>query len=104
MGNVVAVGEGVTLFKEGDRVGVPFIVGVCGTCVGCRLGKMNHCSRPTMSGFTTHGTWQEYVAADASCLVRIPKAVATEQACPIMCVAVRDRGRIPLMPATAAPV
>jgi len=41
-GVVISTGEGVTDFKEGDRVG--FSYGYCGKCESCRTGKPYGCS------------------------------------------------------------
>ncbi|EDX70980.1 Alcohol dehydrogenase GroES-like domain superfamily [Coleofasciculus chthonoplastes PCC 7420] len=37
-GYVAAVGDGVTLYKEGDRVGVPWLHSACGHCEYCFTG------------------------------------------------------------------
>ena len=38
VGTVDALGEGVAEFREGDRVGVPWLYSTDGTCAYCRKG------------------------------------------------------------------
>ncbi|MBN8035511.1 alcohol dehydrogenase catalytic domain-containing protein, partial [Vibrio vulnificus] len=46
VGTVSALGEGVTGFAPGDRVGVPWLGHTCGNCPYCRSGRENLCDRP----------------------------------------------------------
>ncbi|HEB77325.1 MAG TPA: alcohol dehydrogenase, partial [Methylothermaceae bacterium] len=39
VGEVVALGEGVTDFEPGQRVGVPWLGHTCGQCRFCRMGR-----------------------------------------------------------------
>lgn len=49
VGEVIAVGDGVTTVKVGDRVIVPFQIS-CGTCAACRRGVTGTCaSLPLMA-------------------------------------------------------
>jgi threonine dehydrogenase-like Zn-dependent dehydrogenase len=51
VGEVVEVGDAVTLFHPGDRVLVPFQIS-CGECDRCRSGQTGHCtSVPFRSSF-----------------------------------------------------
>ena len=43
VGTVAAVGTGVTLLKEGDRVGIPWLYSTCGVCEFCTSGRENLC-------------------------------------------------------------
>ena len=43
VGEVTAVGDAVTKFKVGDRVGVGTFVDSCGTCEPCKQGMENYC-------------------------------------------------------------
>src|SRR5262245_37711680 len=42
VGDVIAVGEGVTQFAVGDRV-MPYLVPDCGECAFCKSGRTNLC-------------------------------------------------------------
>ena len=42
-GEVVAVGDGVTKYKVGDKVGVGCMVDSCRNCPSCKAGDENYC-------------------------------------------------------------
>ncbi|WP_417804341.1 zinc-dependent alcohol dehydrogenase family protein [Thalassospira lucentensis] len=62
-GTVVAVGNGISSWKEGDRVTVPFVSG-CGHCPECHSGNHQVCDNQFQPGFTHWGSFAEYVAID----------------------------------------
>ncbi|GLW93529.1 zinc-dependent alcohol dehydrogenase family protein [Actinokineospora globicatena] len=62
-GTVAAVGAGVTRWREGDRVTVPFVC-ACGRCPSCAAGDQQVCERQTQPGFTHWGSFAEYVAVE----------------------------------------
>jgi alcohol dehydrogenase len=75
-GVVAEVGAGVTRWRPGDRVTVPFVCG-CGVCEHCRAGQAQVCPHQTQPGFTGPGSFAERVvvhAADTN-LVALPGAV-----------------------------
>jgi D-arabinose 1-dehydrogenase-like Zn-dependent alcohol dehydrogenase len=75
-GVVAQAGPGVTRWRAGDRVTVPFACG-CGTCEYCLAGDAQVCPRQTQPGFTGPGSFAEFVAvraADAN-LVALPADV-----------------------------
>src|SRR3954447_16460233 len=51
VGRVAALGEAVSGFAVGDRVGVPWLGRTCGTCFYCRRGEENLCDNPVFTGF-----------------------------------------------------
>jgi len=59
-GEVAAVGGGVTRWKPGDRVTVPFVAG-CGRCEPCRAGNQQVCDAQSQPGFTHWGSFAELV-------------------------------------------
>ncbi len=46
VGRVAGVGEGVSGFSLGERVGVPWLGATCGVCPYCRSGGENLCDDP----------------------------------------------------------
>ncbi|MEV0952609.1 alcohol dehydrogenase catalytic domain-containing protein [Promicromonospora sp. NPDC050249] len=85
-GTVAEVGAGVTKWRVGDRVTVPFVSG-CGTCEWCRSGQAQVCPDQTQPGFTHWGSYAELVmlnAADAN-LVAVPDDVSFETAASLGC-------------------
>jgi alcohol dehydrogenase len=85
-GTIVALGKGVSGFKEGDRVTVPFVSG-CGKCPQCASGNQQVCDHQFQPGFTHWGSFAEYVSihyADTN-LVRLPDEVTFETAASLGC-------------------
>lgn len=85
-GEVVAVGAGVTRWREGDRVIAPFIL-ACGACPDCSAGNQTTCARQVLPGFTAPGAFAELVAvahADEN-LARLPESIATDLAAALGC-------------------
>ncbi len=62
-GVVAATGNAVRLYKEGDRVTLPFVCG-CGACRPCRAGQQQVCDRQSQPGFTHWGSYAEFVAIE----------------------------------------
>jgi D-arabinose 1-dehydrogenase-like Zn-dependent alcohol dehydrogenase len=85
-GTVAAVGEGVRLWRVGDRVTVPF-VNACGRCAQCAAGEHQVCSRQTQPGFTHWGSLAEFVALDAADvnLVAVPEGMDLPTAAALGC-------------------
>jgi alcohol dehydrogenase len=85
-GVVVEVGAGVTRWRPGDRVTVPFVCG-CGRCEWCRAGEAQVCPDQHQPGFTHWGSFAEYVALHAADtnLVRIPDRVDPTAASALGC-------------------
>ncbi len=85
IGRVVALGPGVSGFKIGDRVGVPWLGATCGHCPYCREGRENLCDTPGFTGYTIDGGYAEYATADAAYAFPIPPEYSDAEAAPLMC-------------------
>ena len=85
IGRVVALGPGVSGFKIGDRVGVPWLGATCGQCPYCREGRENLCDTPGFTGYTIDGGYAEYATADAAYAFPIPPEYSDAEAAPLMC-------------------
>src|SRR5436309_830418 len=72
VGRVEALGKGVHGIEEGERVGVPWLGGVCGRCRFCRSGKENLCDDPTFTGYQRDGGYAEYALVRADFALPIP--------------------------------
>ncbi len=88
VGRVVARGSAVQNLQVGERVGVPWVQWTCGQCEFCREGHENLCLRQRITGVTTDGGYAEFAKAPASHVVKIPDALSSEQAAPLLCAGV----------------
>ncbi|KHN95288.1 NADP-dependent alcohol dehydrogenase [Metarhizium album ARSEF 1941] len=77
----------VSNFKLGDRVGMGWFYKFCGTCKYCLNGFSNTCVSPQCYGSHNQdqGCFGSFVAWDVSALFKIPDAIASEDAGPLMC-------------------
>ncbi len=87
-GEVAAVGAGVSVVKEGDRVGVPWLHSACGTCDYCLDGWETLCPRQQNTGYSVDGGYAEYVLAPAAFAGRLPDEIGFGEAAPILCAGV----------------
>lgn len=85
-GIIEAAGKGVTHWKAGDRVTLPFVCG-CGTCPQCVSGNHQVCDHQFQPGFTHWGSFAEYVAIDYADtnLVRLPDEIEDVTAASLGC-------------------
>jgi len=88
VGQVVAVGAGVTHIKEGDRVGVPWLHSACGHCEHCLGGWETLCHAQSNTGYSVNGGFAEYSLADAEYVGRLPDNVGFVEIAPILCAGV----------------
>ncbi|KKY33253.1 putative alcohol dehydrogenase [Diaporthe ampelina] len=88
IGDIVAVGEGVTRVKDGERVGGPWHGGHDGTCRSCQRGIFQTCGNEEINGVTMDGGYAEYVLLRAEAAVRIPPNVDPAEAAPLLCAGV----------------
>lgn len=88
VGYVAAVGPDVTLLKEGDRVGVPWLHSACGICEYCLTGWETLCQQQQNTGYSVDGGYAEYVLAPAAYVGRIPDNLDFIKAAPILCAGV----------------
>jgi alcohol dehydrogenase len=85
VGEVVAVGAGVTSRKVGDRVGVGWVQATCGRCEWCLREKKNFCASQQATGIQLQGGHAEFMPMYADATMLIPDALSFEQAAPIFC-------------------
>lgn len=87
-GEVDAVGDGVTAWSAGDRVGVGWFGGCDFTCESCRRGDFISCANGKVSGIAYDGGYAEYMVAPAEALARIPDDLTAVDAAPLLCAGI----------------
>jgi D-arabinose 1-dehydrogenase-like Zn-dependent alcohol dehydrogenase len=80
VGRIDALGEGVSAWKLGQRVGVSFLGGHCGRCMPCRRGDFVNCQNQAMCGLTEDGGYAEVMIADERALAAVPAELAPADA------------------------
>ena len=88
VGVVDAVGDGVTGWDVGERVGVGYLGGHCGVCAWCRHGDFVNCENQPWTGTNVDGGYAEVMYARASGLVRIPNGLPSVEAAPLLCAGI----------------
>jgi len=85
VGRVAAIGAGVTGFRPGERVGVPWLGATCGVCPYCRSGRENLCDRPLFTGYTRDGGYATHTLADARFCFPLDENLDAAEAAPLLC-------------------
>jgi len=88
IGLVAAVGSGVTIVKEGDRVGVPWLYSACGHCEYCLSAWETVCPEAQFGGYTKNGGMAAYLLADPNYVAHIPAGLRAKDAAPIICAGI----------------
>jgi D-arabinose 1-dehydrogenase-like Zn-dependent alcohol dehydrogenase len=87
-GRVDALGDRVTNWKKGERVGVGWHGGHDFVCDQCRRGDFGMCINRKVTGIDFDGGYAEYMVAPAEALALIPDELPPEEAGPFMCAGV----------------
>jgi propanol-preferring alcohol dehydrogenase len=85
VGRVTALGEGVSGFALGERVGVPWLGATCGACPYCRSGRENLCDHPVFTGYTRDGGFASHTVADARFCFPLAEAGDDAELAPWLC-------------------
>lgn len=87
-GRVDAVGEHVTLWKPGQRVGVGWHGGHCFICDPCRRGDFINCQNEKITGVTMDGGYAEYMVIGAEAVAAIPDDLPAAETAPLLCAGI----------------
>jgi len=85
VGRVERVGDHVTTFAPGDRVGIPWLGWSCGECEFCRTARENLCRAARYTGYHINGGYAEYAVANASFCFPLPATYDNNHAAPLLC-------------------
>jgi propanol-preferring alcohol dehydrogenase len=88
VGEVDQLGPGVTRFRPGDRVGVPWLYHTCGQCEYCRHGQENLCDRAQFTGLHVDGGYAQHMLVDQDFAYRLPEGYDDFQAAPLLCAGI----------------
>jgi alcohol dehydrogenase/propanol-preferring alcohol dehydrogenase len=85
IGIIAEIGDRVTTWKTGDRVGVGWHGGHCFQCKECRKGNFWGCEKAEITGITRDGGYAEYMTAREEVLVSIPFELNAMKGAPLVC-------------------
>jgi propanol-preferring alcohol dehydrogenase len=85
VGEVAAIGAGVSGLAVGDRVGIPWLGQTCGACRYCRAQQENLCDAARFTGYTLDGGYAELAVADARYCFRLPGGIGDVEIAPWLC-------------------
>ncbi|PKI61463.1 hypothetical protein CRG98_018146 [Punica granatum] len=95
LGVVTEVGNKVTKFKVGDKVGVGAIIGACRSCESCAQSLENYCPSMILTyntkdreGSTTYGGYSDIMVTDEHYAVAIPDNLPLDGAAPLLCAGI----------------
>jgi len=90
VGKIVKMGAGTetSAVKVGDRVGIKWLSGICGSCPACLSGHVGQCFNQKISGYYTPGTFQQYAVGPANYVTPIPESLESADAAPMLCAGV----------------
>lgn len=87
-GRIDVVGDDVTAWKAGDRVGVGWHGGHCFQCNPCRKGLFINCEKAQVTGISYDGGYAEYVVVPHQAVARLPEGMAAVDAGPLLCAGI----------------
>lgn len=93
-GTVVEVGDGVTDFVVGDRVGVMPLWQTCETCEFCTSDREQLCHSRVITGEDVNGGYGEYMISNAAHSYRVPDALDLVAAAPLFCPGITAYGAV----------
>ena len=85
VGAVDRRGSHADRFREGDRVGVPWLYSTCGECAYCRSGRENLCEQARFTGYHVDGGYAEYMVVPEAFAYPLPHGFDDLQAAPLLC-------------------
>lgn len=88
VGVVAQMGQGVSGWTRGDRVGIPWLYSSCGDCERCRSGQENLCPQAKFTGFDVDGGFAEYMVSRADYTLPLPSSISDRQAAPLLCAGI----------------
>lgn len=88
VGEVVALGDGVTNLSVGQLVGNAWLFSACGDCQYCNTGWETLCENQQNAGYSVDGSFGQYMLVDAKYAAIIPEGADPVEVAPILCAGV----------------
>jgi len=88
VGKIIEMGNKVTKFKIGDRVGITPLLEACKMCQYCMEGKEQLCETSVITGESLKGGYAEYITVSEDFATKIPDSMKSEYAAPLFCAGI----------------
>ncbi|AXG15463.1 alcohol dehydrogenase AdhP [Intrasporangium calvum] len=88
VGEVVALGDGVTNLHVGQLVGNAWLFSACGECEYCNTGWETLCEKQQNGGYSIDGSFGQYMLVDARYAAIIPEGADPVEVAPVLCAGV----------------
>jgi alcohol dehydrogenase, propanol-preferring len=85
VGRIDQLGENVTRFHVGQRIGIAWLRHVDGSCPLCRRGRENLCPDSRYTGYDVDGGYAEYTVAPEEFVYELPDGFDDEHVSPLLC-------------------
>jgi D-arabinose 1-dehydrogenase-like Zn-dependent alcohol dehydrogenase len=85
VGIIDALGDAVSGWNPGQRVGVGWHGGRDGSCTSCRRGDFRNCRNLQIPGISYDGGYQEFMVAPVEALAAVPDTLDAAEAAPLLC-------------------
>jgi len=85
VGRIAAVGQGVSQWRTGDRVGVAWLAQACGECTHCLERRENLCVHAAFTGWDRDGGYATRMLARADFALSLPESFDDFAAAPLLC-------------------
>jgi D-arabinose 1-dehydrogenase-like Zn-dependent alcohol dehydrogenase len=101
VGIIDELGDGVSEWKKGQRIGVGWHGGHDNTCLSCRRGDFRNCRNLKIPGISYDGGYEQYMVAPVEALTTMPEGLSDVEAAPLLCAgittynALRHSGALP---------
>ena len=88
VGKIVEIGNDVTKFKIGERVGITPLLNSCLNCQYCNEGKEYLCEKMDVTGESLKGGYTEYITVSEDFATKVPNTMKSEYAAPLFCAGI----------------
>ncbi len=88
VGVVEALGSNAHKFREGDRVGIPWLHSTDGVCRYCLSGHENLCDRARFTGYHVNGGYGETTIVAEDFAYALPHSLSGANAAPLLCAGI----------------